>query len=105
MAELLVEVTRGARVESVHRGNVVVVDSQGKIIASSGDHGSRSFFRSSAQTNPYSDTLDIAACRCQLSIKNCESVAALPMARRATLGSTRRTVCSRPCASPVLVRR
>lgn len=46
---VLVEVTRGDRVESVHRGHVAVVASDGKLIASVGEPGSISFFRSCAK--------------------------------------------------------
>ena len=46
---LLVEVTRGGRVESVHRGVVVVVAPDGSPIASVGDPGTFAFLRSSAK--------------------------------------------------------
>lgn len=46
---MLVEVTRGGRVESVHRGSVVVVDPGGNAIASVGDPDQFTFTRSSAK--------------------------------------------------------
>lgn len=46
---MLVEVTRGGRVESVHRGSVVVVDPGGNAIASVGDPEQFIFTRSSAK--------------------------------------------------------
>lgn len=49
MATMLAEVTRGPLIESVHQGNVAVVDAQGTLLASGGDPGARSFFRSSAK--------------------------------------------------------
>ena len=49
MATILAQVTRGALVESVHQGNVAVVDADGNLIASAGDVSSRIFFRSSAK--------------------------------------------------------
>ena len=45
----VVEVTRGAIVESVHYGAAAVVDSQGKLVASYGDPNAISFLRSSAK--------------------------------------------------------
>ena len=45
----LVEATRGGVVESVHRGVVAVVDSQGKLIASAGDTRYLTFIRSAAK--------------------------------------------------------
>ena len=47
--ELLVEVTRGGRVESEHRGAVAVVDAKGKLIAHAGDVQLVSYLRSSAK--------------------------------------------------------
>jgi L-asparaginase II len=45
----LVEVRRGGRVESEHRGAVAVVDATGKLIAHAGDVGLVSYLRSSAK--------------------------------------------------------
>lgn len=45
----LVEVTRGGRVESEHRGAVAVVDAHGKLIAHAGDVDLVSYLRSSAK--------------------------------------------------------
>jgi len=49
VARLLVEVTRGDRVESRHRGSIAVVSSAGKLIASVGDPDSLTFIRSAAK--------------------------------------------------------
>lgn len=49
MSELLVEVTRGEIVESVHRGDLVVIDFKGNLIASTGDPNRVMFARSSAK--------------------------------------------------------
>jgi L-asparaginase II len=46
MDSVLVEVTRGDRVESVHHGHVAVVNAEGDLVAFSGDPESVSFFRS-----------------------------------------------------------
>jgi len=46
---VLVEVTRGDRVESVHRGSIVVVGPAGELIASAGDPDQFAFIRSSAK--------------------------------------------------------
>ena len=46
---MLVEVTRGDRVESVHRGSVAVVTSDGTLLASAGDPDQVAFVRSSAK--------------------------------------------------------
>src|ERR671916_169602 len=46
---VLVEVTRGDRVESVHRGSVVLADPDGELIAAAGDPGGFTFIRSSAK--------------------------------------------------------
>ncbi|MBW3612944.1 MAG: asparaginase, partial [Chloroflexi bacterium] len=46
---VLVEVARGARVESVHRGHVAVVAPDGALIASAGDPSAFIFWRSSAK--------------------------------------------------------
>ena len=48
-AQPLFEVTRGEIVESVHYGSIVVVNSQGKLIASYGDPQAVAFLRSSAK--------------------------------------------------------
>ncbi len=45
----LAVVTRGAAVESIHSGTVVVVDQQGRIVASAGDPSTFAYFRSSAK--------------------------------------------------------
>jgi L-asparaginase II len=45
----LFETTRGDIVESVHFGSIAVVDSNGKLIASTGDHQMVAFLRSSAK--------------------------------------------------------
>ncbi|MDD4146492.1 MAG: asparaginase [Clostridia bacterium] len=45
----IAEVTRGDLVESIHRGAVAVVDRSGKIIASAGDPGYLTYFRSAAK--------------------------------------------------------
>jgi len=47
--EALVEVMRGGRVESEHRGAIAVVDANGVLIAHSGDVGLISYLRSSAK--------------------------------------------------------
>lgn len=49
MARLLVEVTRGGRVESRHRGSVAVVAPDGKLLASCGDPDELIFIRSAAK--------------------------------------------------------
>lgn len=49
MARLLVEVTRGDRVESRHRGSVAVVAPDGKLLASYGDADELVFIRSAAK--------------------------------------------------------
>jgi len=46
---VLVEVTRGDRVESVHRGSVAVVTSDGTLLASAGDPDQFAFIRSCAK--------------------------------------------------------
>lgn len=46
---ILVEVTRGTLVESVHRGFIAVVDLSGNVIASLGDSNTRTWFRSAAK--------------------------------------------------------
>lgn len=45
----LVHVLRGGKVESIHRGDIVAVDSDGEIIFSYGDPNKRTFWRSSAK--------------------------------------------------------
>jgi len=45
----LLEVTRGALVESTHYGSIVVVDTNGKLIAAQGDPQTVAFLRSSAK--------------------------------------------------------
>jgi len=49
VARLLVEVTRGDRVESRHRGSIAVVSSAGELLWSFGDPGEFAFIRSSAK--------------------------------------------------------
>ncbi|MBA3688026.1 MAG: asparaginase [Chloroflexi bacterium] len=49
MARLLVEVTRGDRVESRHRGSIAVVSSSGELSSSFGDADEFAFIRSSAK--------------------------------------------------------
>ena len=46
---LLVEVTRGAEVESRHRGHLAVVDPHGDVVAQLGDIATRTHFRSAAK--------------------------------------------------------
>lgn len=45
----IAEVTRGNLVESIHRGAVAVVDTKGKLLASAGDPGYLTYFRSAAK--------------------------------------------------------
>lgn len=49
MSTRLVEVCRGNEVESVHEGSIAVVDSHGRLVATAGDPGTRSFMRSCAK--------------------------------------------------------
>ncbi len=49
MVEVLAEVVRGGRVESVHHGSIAVVDADGRLIAEAGDPGQFLYFRSSAK--------------------------------------------------------
>lgn len=49
MSEILVEVRRGPMVESVHRGDIAVVDRDGRTVASVGDPHKVTFWRSSAK--------------------------------------------------------
>lgn len=49
MVEVLAEVVRGGRVESVHHGSIAVVDTGGRIVAEAGDPGQFLYFRSSAK--------------------------------------------------------
>ena len=49
MVEVLAEVVRGGRVESVHHGSVAVVDAGGRLVAEAGDPGQFLYFRSSAK--------------------------------------------------------
>ena len=49
MSEILLHVTRGDRVENIHRGDVAVVDFKGNLIASVGDPYKRTYMRSSAK--------------------------------------------------------
>src|SRR5689334_8407406 len=48
-APILVEVTRGAIMESRHRGHIAIVDYRGALVASVGDPHYYSFARSSAK--------------------------------------------------------
>jgi L-asparaginase II len=48
-APVLVEVTRGAMIESRHRGFIAAVDAEGEVVASAGDIGTRAWFRSAAK--------------------------------------------------------
>lgn len=48
-AEILANVIRGNTVESVHRGHFIVVDGEGKMIASAGDPRTVTYFRSAAK--------------------------------------------------------
>jgi L-asparaginase II len=45
----LARVLRGGRTESVHRGDIAVVDEEGRLVASSGDPGRRVYVRSAAK--------------------------------------------------------
>ncbi|HET7377174.1 MAG TPA: asparaginase, partial [Anaerolineae bacterium] len=47
--ETLVEVVRGGRVESEHRGGIAVVDAGGKLIAQVGDVNLTTYLRSTAK--------------------------------------------------------
>ena len=49
MSELLIEVTRGNIVECMHRGDIVVSDSSGNLIATAGDSEKVSYLRSAAK--------------------------------------------------------
>ena len=46
---VLAEVTRGDVIESVHRGTVVVVDVEGRLVASAGNVDQLTYFRSAAK--------------------------------------------------------
>ncbi len=48
-SEILVHVIRGETVESIHRGHFIVIDGEGKTIASAGDPTTVTFFRSAAK--------------------------------------------------------
>ncbi|MGI8640550.1 MAG: asparaginase [Pyrinomonadaceae bacterium] len=48
-AEILAKVIRGETVESIHRGHLIVIDGDGKTIASLGNPETVTFFRSSAK--------------------------------------------------------
>jgi L-asparaginase II len=48
-AEILAKVIRGASVESIHRGHLIVLDGEGNEIATLGDPETVTFFRSSAK--------------------------------------------------------
>ena len=47
--EILANVIRGETVESIHRGHFIVIDGEGRTIASAGDPSTVTFFRSSAK--------------------------------------------------------
>ena len=49
MSEILAKVMRGGTLESVHRGNLLIIDGEGKTIAQYGDPDEITFFRSSAK--------------------------------------------------------
>ncbi len=49
MSEILINKTRGRVVECLHRGDVVVVDDSARVMASCGDIGKYTYFRSSAK--------------------------------------------------------
>jgi L-asparaginase II len=49
MSEILAHVTRGGMVESIHRGDLVAVDTAGRIIYSIGDPHKKTFWRSAAK--------------------------------------------------------
>jgi len=49
MSELMVELTRGGYVESVHTGDVAVVSAKQGLVASYGDAGKKTFWRSAAK--------------------------------------------------------
>jgi L-asparaginase II len=49
MSEILAQVTRGGMVESIHRGDLVAVDTHGRIIYSVGDPYKKTFWRSAAK--------------------------------------------------------
>jgi L-asparaginase II len=49
MSEIFLEKNRGGIVESLHRGDAVVVDSSGKVVAQAGDAQKYTYFRSSAK--------------------------------------------------------
>ena len=48
-SEVLATVIRGETVESIHRGHFIVIDGDGKTVASAGDPSTVTFFRSSAK--------------------------------------------------------
>ena len=48
-SEILARVIRGETVESIHRGHFIVIDGEGKTVASAGDPSTVTFFRSSAK--------------------------------------------------------
>lgn len=49
MSEILIEVYRGEFVESIHRGNIVVIKSDGNILNSLGEHNYTTFMRSASK--------------------------------------------------------
>jgi len=48
-SKILAKVIRGDTVESVHRGHIVVMDGDGKIVSSVGDYSTVTFFRSASK--------------------------------------------------------
>lgn len=61
MSEPLVNVIRGGRVESIHRGDWVLVDVHGRILAHKGDPMKRTYWRSSAKPFQAIPTLEAGA--------------------------------------------
>lgn len=49
MSEILLQYTRAGKVESIHRGDIAVVDTRGKVIDSVGDPERKMFWRSAAK--------------------------------------------------------
>lgn len=61
MSEPLINVIRGGRVESIHRGDWVLVDVRGRILAHKGNPMKRTFWRSSAKPFQALPTLEAGA--------------------------------------------
>ena len=51
MSEILAHVIRGNTLESLHRGHIVVIDGEGRTIASAGDPGTVTYFRSACKSH------------------------------------------------------